>query len=272
MDWIQGDKFKEIADWTYSPKEKRGDDYDNLPNTFDQSKIRNGDIIYSHTGYAQKLLDVVSRLDKQVTLITHNGDINIDDSFVVPDNVIKWYTQNVNVIHPKIESIPIGLENDRWFQGIHKKEKMLAKLREPRKYKNLVYMNHNIGTNPAKRVLPYQIFEGKSWVRAERGTNGNRFDEYLDNIYNHKFVICPEGNGMDTHRTWESLYMGTIPIEKFNINNQFYTDLPTVVVKDWAEITEESLMKWLTISGSIAWNMEKLNFEYWKNKIRNETF
>ena len=46
-----------------------------------------------------------------------------------------------------------------WFSQLHKKEKMLEKLKEPRKYKNLVYMNFNIATNPGKRAKVYDILK-----------------------------------------------------------------------------------------------------------------
>jgi hypothetical protein len=188
----------------------------------------------------------------------------------MPDNILKWYSQNVGIVNSRIESIPIGLENDRWFKGLHKKEKMLIKLSRPRLYKNQVYMNHNIETNPLKRQKPYDLLSGKSWVTVESGKNGHGFDEYLDDVYKHNFVICPEGNGMDTHRIWETLYMGSIPIEKRNINNQFYTDLPICFVNDWEDITLDFLEKeYVQIKGQ-EWNMEKLTFTYWQNKILNE--
>jgi hypothetical protein len=266
MDWIQGDKFIGLANYTFSPKEKRDDDYDNLSNTLIVDKLRDGDIIYTHTFYAKQLFDVIGGIDKKLIVITHNSDANVD--FPPSDNVVKWFSQNVNIIHPRVESIPIGLENNRWFKDIHKKEKMLAKLKEARTYKNLVYMNHNISTNPAKRFRVYELLKDKPWVTVDMGCNGSQFDEYLDNIYNHKFVICPEGNGIDTHRIWECLYMGTIPIIEDNINNSFYKCfLPTTLIKDWAEVNEVFLQNDYNIIPHVDWNIEMLTFEYWKNKI-----
>jgi hypothetical protein len=201
-------------------------------------------------------------------LISHNCDNCIDGSFYILDNIIKWYTQNVNQIDTRIESIPIGLENDRWFPDRQKKEKIFAKINETRQYRNLVYLNHNIGTNPAVRSRIYQLYEGESWVTSERRSNAQgRFDEYLDNIYNHKFVISPQGNGLDTHRTWECLYVGSIPIEKRNLNNRFYTDLPICFVDNWEDLTEDFLESEFVRIKSGTWNMKKLTFEYWKNKI-----
>jgi hypothetical protein len=267
MNWIQGDKFITIADFTFAPEKRLSGDYDGLANTLNLFALKEVNIVYTHTMYVKQLFKLISEVDRQFIIITHNSDVNIDKSFTMPKNVLKWYSQNVGIVDYKIESLPIGLENDRWFKKINKKEKMNALLLQPKIDKNLVYMNHNIYTNVEKRRFVYQLLENKDWVTVERGSNGHEFDQYLNDVYNHKFVICPEGNGMDTHRTWETLYMNTIPIEKRNINNQFYTDLPICFVDDWEEITEEFLNRWLIGNSWQDWNMEKLDFEYWKNKI-----
>lgn len=286
MDWIQGNKFKELANWAYAPKVKQyaKDDYDNLKNTLDLSLLKDGDIIYTHMMYASLLLNIMAHLDKKFILITHSCDYSVEDFgmirpdgngkvaqkvyFGLPENLIKWYTKNVNTVNPKIESIPIGLENDWWCVKVHKKEKMIEKLNEPKNYKNLVYMNFKIGTNPEKRQPVYDLLKDKSWVTTRMGSNGVNFDNYIDNIYNHKFVVCPEGNGIDTHRLWETLYMGSIPIVKCdNENCFFYEDLPILIVDEWEELTEDWLDLTHTIYSQKIWNVEKLTFEYWKNKI-----
>jgi len=267
MDWITGSKFITLADYTYSPKEKREDDYDGLPNTFDPHKLKNGDIIYTHTMYVKDLFKEIRFMRGELILITHNSDVNIDDTFKIPPCISKWYAQNVNYINAKIVSVPIGLENDRWFKDVRKKDKMLAKLKEPRGYADLVYMNFNIATNPAKRETIYNTLKDKSWVTVDMGVNGSRFDEYLDNIYNHKFVLCPEGNGIDTHRLWETLYMGSIPIAENNINNSFFTGLPLVLVDYWDSLTYEDLDRIHKEYTNYPYQKEMLTFDYWKNKI-----
>ena len=262
--FITGDKFKALAKYTFSPSIKRGDDYYNLTNNYDPHNSKDGDIIYTDIGYVQEFFKVIT--DKQIILITHNGDASCN--IIPPDNVIRWYTINVNIVHPCIESIPIGLENDIWFPDVHKKDKILKKVSESRTYRNLVYMNHSIATNPTIRGRIYQLYEGESWITSSRGSNRpDLFDEYLDNIYNHKFVICPQGNGLDTHRTWECLYAGTIPIEKRNLNNRFYDDLPICFVDNWEDLTPEFLESEFIRIKHGTWNMKKLTFEYWENRI-----
>ena len=182
--------------------------------------------------------------------------------------MLKWHSQNVNVNSSTVESIPIGLENDRWFVKDRKREKMKDRLSQAKGCRNWVYMNFNVSTNPKARQPVHDLFKNSRFVTVDMHENGFNFDKYLDNIYHHRFVICPKGNGMDTHRTWESLYMNTIPIEKRNTNNQFYKNLPICFVDSWDEITEEFLEREYIRIKSSQWKTEMLTFEYWKNKIR----
>jgi hypothetical protein len=269
IDCIQGDKFKSLANWLYSPVVKSNEDYDGLPNTFRIKELHDNDIIYTHTTYVKQLFSLLELTIRKVVVITHNSDINIDATFESPVNVIRWYSQNVNVVDPFIKSLPIGLENNRWFPELHKKEKMQTILETWKVQKNLMYVNHNVSTNPHERMKPYVLFAGKPWVTLEKGNNGKGFDEYLNNIYTHPFVLCPQGNGIDTHRLWECLYLGTIPIVKKCIHNTFYSDLPICEVHDWEEIDETFLNHELHRIQNTEYDLSKLTFSYWADKIRN---
>lgn len=218
-------------------------------------------------------------------LITHNGDGSITktpkrfnvhnstdvnfDSIEIPDNLVKWFSQNVDVFHDKLESIPIGLENSMWFPEIEKERKLMEISKVDKTFRNLLYINHNINTNPDERTSPYEIFKNFEWATLRYGSNGSNFDEYLNDLHSHKFVLCPSGNGIDTHRTWEVLYIGGIPIEKNNRNNAFYKDLPICFVDDWRDITEDFLNSEFDRIKSKCWNLEKLDFDFWKTKINN---
>ncbi len=216
--------------------------------------------------------------ESDFVLISHNSDGKITDTpkgsdadiNLIPDNLIKWYGQNVCYKHDKIESIPIGLENSEWFPHINKPLQILNKVKEYKQIKKLLYLNHNIRTNRKEREIVYKLLRDKNWTTSENGMNGNNFSKYIDNIYNHKFVICPEGNGTDTHRTWEALYLGAIPVEKRNINNSFYVDLPICFVDDWSEINEGFLNSEYDRIINSKWNFEKLTMSYWMKKISNK--
>ena len=270
MDWVQGNKFQEIATYTFAPEVLDKHDYAKIPNNFDIKKLKDRDIIYcvGFLYYKKALLELIKDT-KDVIIITHNCDEGIDDSLAVPDNVIKWYGQNVKVVHPKIESIPTGLENDRWQPLRNKKEKLFLKSEWTKTFKNLVYMDHRIHTNLKERVRPYKVLSDKPFVTVITDNNIVSYETYIDNVYRHRFVISPEGNGVQTHRPWEAMHLRSIPIEKKNINNTFYTDLPICFVDDWEQVTEEFLINWLIDNQDRKWNMDMLYFQYWKDKILN---
>lgn len=268
QDYITGERFIPLADFVYTPGQNMWDS-NPLFNSFHVQNLKDVNVVYTHTMYVKQLFDIIKSLPQQFVVVSHNCDVNVDESFVIPENVIVWYSQNVNTINNKLFSLPIGLENAKWTKRIHKQELMSAKLLTERETRNMVYMNHNITTNPAERQKPYDILEGKPWVTTERGRNFENFDTYLDNVYSHVFVVCPAGNGIDTHRTWETLYMGRIPIEKRNLNNCCYADLPICFVDDWEQVTEEWLRKEYIHIKTTEWNLEKLTFAHWANKILN---
>lgn len=246
MDFILGEKFKNIG---------------------------NNRVFYKKTEEVNEFLR--NPPEQDFILVSHNSDgkiIDFDYPYCaninnIPKNLIKWFGQNVCVRHDKVESIPIGLENTEWFVYERKLDNIIHYSNLNLPYKNLLYINHNVSTNPNERSEPYTIFSDKGWVTLKRGMNGSNFGEFIEDVKTHKFVLCPEGNGTDTHRTWETLYVGSIPIEKRNINNSFYTDLPICFVDSWSEISEDFLNSEYERIKNTKWNLEKLNFSYWQNKI-----
>jgi hypothetical protein len=267
-DWITGEKFIGIADMVYAPESTKGD-CNPLTNTFCPCALKEINIVYTHTMYVNELFDKIRKLKScKFIVITHNCDTNVNDASNLPDNVIRWFSQNVNIKHPRVESIPIGLENDKWFKGVRKKDKMLLMTGQPRKLKNWLYLNTNVATNPKERQPLYDLLEDQPWVTSERGINGQGFDKYLSSIYTHNFVVCPDGNGIDTHRLWETLYMGSIPIVKKSINTSFYCELPICFVDDWKQIDREFLVTCFQTMSKIKWNWQMLAFKYWENKIK----
>jgi hypothetical protein len=65
---------------------------------------------------------------------------------------------------------------------------------------------------------------------------------YFETLPNYKFVISPEGNGIDCHRHYEALMAGCIPIIEDNeIIKEKYKGCPILYTKDYSEITKEYL-------------------------------
>lgn len=183
-----------------------------------------------------------------------------------------WYTVNKEVNHPNIHAIPLGITNDCDDSSIHRifgnTDIMIDVMKLPRDIKNLVYMNIS-NTHPERRNV-LNMFKDKSWVTYKTSVmtlEGRK--SFLTDVRNHTFVLCPRGNGVDTHRLWETLYMGSIPIVQRHLALDEFSDLPICWIQDWNEVTENFLHKEQERILQTSWNMDKLKFSYWKNIILN---
>lgn len=68
------------------------------------------------------------------------------------------------------------------------------------------------------------------------------YNEYFESLPDYKFVISPEGNGIDCHRHYEAIMAGCIPIVEDNEKiREKYKGCPVVFTKDYSEISESYL-------------------------------
>ena len=98
-------------------------------------------------------------------------------------------------------------------------------------------------------------------------------EEFWRSCNDFAFVLCPPGNGYDTHRAWEALCLGRIPIIQDLPINEVYRDLPVWIVSDWtkfAQLTVDDLKRVWTdmVSKWKEYKWHKLRLQYWKNYIQ----
>ena len=277
MNFICGDKFVEMSDFVYT-RPNCPDDYYKIPNTFTKEAIEafNGiPVIYTLTPNASTLFHHLHSIKKKVVVITHSADMPADKDLydMMPETVVKWFAQNAYHHGEKLHSIPIGIENAQRKEFHHqdKPSKILAKAETEKTYKNLCYLNCSIWTHRDERAECYRHLAGKPWVTTVTNPNLFDFDGFIDNIYRHKFVACPRGNGIDTHRTWETLYLDSIPIERPNPSNAFWRDLPICFVQNWHEVTADFLTREYDRIMNTEWNLDKLFSPYWEKLIKSYT-
>lgn len=95
----------------------------------------------------------------------------------------------------------------------------------------------------------------------------------MNQILNHKFMISISGNGHCTHRTWEILLLGSIPIVKIGTySKEFVNMFDMCEVSDWKNITKEKLEDFYNQVNKeeyILKRFEYLKFSYWKDLITN---
>lgn len=174
---------------------------------------------------------------------------NCIDEFIwdkIPENVIGIYASNSITFGGKVHPIPYGVQ--RKLSHSDDRHEVLSDVvnyyeSEPTK---LLYVNHSEGTYPKERNGLSDLFINK-WSTVNNVTNThNNYRNYLHEIKNHRFMICPSGNaiGCECSRDWEVIYMRRVPIVKrsdYLVN--IFKDIPVLFVDKFSDVTEELLIK-----------------------------
>lgn len=179
-----------------------------------------------------------------------------------------WFANNVNITHPKLHAIPLGLPNkvDFEIQGDTQTFRRVAD--SFKMIKNLAYMGFKIDTFPTERQRVYDLFVDKTWVtKGKLDFDAAGHLRYLKDIHSHKFCICPRGNGFDSHRMMEAMYLGTIPVVKKCIAMEQFYALPVLFIDDWNEVTPEFLHAKYDEIVSKEYDLDKLRVSHWFDKI-----
>ena len=106
----------------------------------------------------------------------------------------------------------------------------------------------------------------------ENGFHNGRIGlRFFDEIGEHKFVASPEGNGIDCHRHWESLYFKSIPIVEYNdFMEKKLIGLPVLYTNDYSEITRDYLAKKYEEMIDKEYDFSSLILSCYKEESRNK--
>jgi len=165
----------------------------------------------------------------EYVLFSHNSDRPIDDGlrrFLRRRGLRAWFAANAATHHPRLHAFPRGIADARWKHG---DGATLLRVQELELEKVALFdASYDISTYPPAR----------EYCRDQTGIEpGPRrdYEPYLRDLASSYFCIAPRGNGIDTHRVWEALYLRTIPIVTRSVISEQHRDLPMIVLDDWSE-------------------------------------
>jgi hypothetical protein len=202
---------------------------------------------------------------KKKIWIFHNSDETFDlkkkkklDYFMPK----KCFSQNLVFNKKNYYFLPIGLENNKFHNnGDTDDFNKLRKLNYEKKPR--ILFGFNI-TN-TKRVQIKKNLKEADITDETKGWNAYLYRRIL---LKYMFVVCPEGNGIDTHRIWEAFYLRTIPIMTENKISFFLkkANLPVLILKRWSDILKfnENNLKRLYLSKKKLFSNKYLFQAYWK--------
>jgi hypothetical protein len=154
----------------------------------------------------------------------------------------RWFAQNVTVTHPRLEPIPIGISNSMWPHGSLRVLARTMRRHAGREKTESIFLSFKVANHPSREATAATLLESFPGVPLDPDPL-LPWPRYLDLLATHRFCACPRGNGIDTHRVWESLYLGVTPVVERSVMTEHFRDrgLPLVLVDDWSEVTPEWL-------------------------------
>ena len=262
----------------------------------DFEHVKDGDLVWMRLiALPQFVREALPRIKARFALLTGDEDWSIPGSFEQSDELLEspqlvyWFSQNLDqgARHPKLQVLPIGLDfhtisnGPRWGHEQAtpaEQEAELEALRRtmPSSEQRLLLAHADFHFNKHKhrswgddrdsvqRALlsnPQVVFQAKKLKRIELWREKTRY----------AFVVSPHGNGLDCHRTWESLVLGNIVIVKRSSLDPLYAGLPVVIVDDWREIDANNLKRWHAEHAPACGRpevLERLTNRYWIERAR----
>ena len=235
----------------------------------------NASIIFCKTDPLLQEFDRLKNLNKKIILLTGNSDYPITENHVrqAPKNLVRLYGQNVLCNDNRFVPVPMGLESSvicrRGFDhGVYyDRSKELQDLlithtdedKNINRAENLIYSNFTIRTNPIHRQAVHDFAQNVDFI-----TSGERKStpDFHQSILDHKITLCPAGNGLDTHRLWEVLYLNRVPLtifadqkswqgssdilpnnKEYAIYKKLYSQLPIIMLDRIEDLQNKNLIE-----------------------------
>ena len=168
-------------------------------------------------------------------IIFHNSDYCVDYTaiagFLESHPKVHVWAENSIRWHPRIRCVPIGEENRIWRGGSADYEPPVTISRRIERPIDVCIPYWGI-THPIREAWRAQA-NALSTPRVCRSPQMSK-EKYLEFLTECRAIVCPRGNGFDTHRVWESLAKGTWPIVQDNAHTQLllrqYPSLPLLTI------------------------------------------
>jgi hypothetical protein len=260
------------------------------------ANVADGELVWVRaTALPQFLHEALPRIRARFALVTGDEDWSIPSDFdraadiCGHSNVVCWFTQNFDGedYGGKIVPMPIGLDfhtisnGPRWGHAQASPAQQEVELealraampanaqRLPRVYADFHFNRHSRALMGQTRVSVETVLRANPLVDFQRRKVSR--ERLWRNKLRYAFTVSPHGNGLDCHRTWESLALGNIVIVRRSPLDPLYEGLPVVIVDRWEDIDQDNLTRWhaqFRQRFSAPDFLDKLTSRYWIDRMR----
>lgn len=289
--FLTGNNFAKISDVIYSEaidiKESNNLDTNNIETSYTLEEnifiysiknfsLKENQIIFCKSDY---LLDLFAKLHNvklsNIKLITAQAATpSIDKKLfkLKPRCISEWYSINIKYLHKSLIPIPLGLGNNFSDVNLHPQDFINNYQNDNSLRVNKIFCSFNINTNSVRKEYMETAQSNKNLFTVIN-EKINKY-KFFENLKKHNYVLCPPGYGVDTHRFWESMYSGCVPVATKNyIYDKYFYD-HYLAFENIEELNLEP-NKLANLNDNL---IEKLTLDYWikiiksNNIISNDTY
>jgi hypothetical protein len=256
--YLSGDLFADNSDISFYPPFLRS-------SGFSLSEVKSAKVIFCPSHKVERLLQEYGEDLRAKVLILGNSDRDFLEPLPdIPTSIRAVICQNLLFEDPLYIPLPIGVENLRL--GTNGRTHLFStEFSSTAKEKKVL-----VGPLSNTHMERSEIFS-TVYLSSDIHLTDLRLSpkEYARLAAKYQFIASPRGNGQDTHRFWETLYRGGLPIVKSNIWTEQMCKLgiPLVEVLGWSE---KEISRAIKNHGAGIQNFRgipQLWWPWWKSKI-----
>jgi hypothetical protein len=225
-------------------------------------------LVYCHMDNLRRLFFRLRQRTMPMAICTGMSDWAVDDAMLAdcPPCVDRWYAVNVAVRDSRVVPVPLGCQTSHTTGYSYNMNVLAEALKRKSDRPILALLNMNVATNPEARWPVVERFAREPWVKHI--PYPAPFVDIMGATRDSRFIICPPGNGLDTHRAAESIYLGAIPVVLRNLFwDTFASTTPILVVDAWEEVTRALLERTWDEFGRREWTYDHYRLTYWKKML-----
>ena len=137
------------------------------------------------------------------------------------------------------------------------------------------YASFDVKTSKKHRTEVERLcreLEHVKFDRVEHSRDGRK--RFLTKSRRYGLVVCPRGNGHDTHRFYEALYVGALPVvleTDYSARLARKLELPHIALSNWSELADLEGLRasaWETLSQKH--NLDVISFSWWSKVLSDD--
>jgi hypothetical protein len=260
--FLTGDFFRGLAD--FSVVESNG-----TLKFLGSSNLESAKIIFCESSVLQDFLHQYQEKLSCTVIMAGNSDYDFERPLEkCPPSLRHLFLQNSSLPNSDlVTGIPIGIENARYAVNGHSR-----------------FMKNSVPWSRKKMRLlvgPFGLTHKERLNAVRALASSNEFDfasgrlspaEYSLLAANYRYIACPRGNGIDTHRFWETLYRGSLPVVIDNAwsLNMCSLGVPMVRTATWAPVDVSLALQNSKIEDFDPKMIPAIWPAFWTERIRRE--